>query len=213
MKREIPFTICITLLLAAFGFYAGRINFIMGVVFWILFILYMIYLIFMSKSDSYKSDISVNDTDEPEKKLGMLVLYTVIGCIGIILGSDLAVDSATSLARIFGISERFIGLTIIAFGTSLPELVTSIAAALKHKADIAIGNIVGSNIFNILFVTGTTALITPVAFERGFVLDTLIAAAAMLLLLISLLKTKSIRRPWGIIMLLCYGAYFAFISI
>jgi cation:H+ antiporter len=167
----------------------------------------------MSKSDSYKSDISINDTDEPEKKLGMLVLYTVIGCIGIILGSDLAVDSATSLARIFGISERFIGLTIIAFGTSLPELVTSIAAALKHKADIAIGNIVGSNIFNILFVTGTTALITPVAFERGFVLDTLIAAAAMLLLLISLLKTKSIRRPWGIIMLLCYGAYFAFISI
>ena len=109
-------------------------------------------------------------------------------------------------------SDRFIGLTIIAFGTSLPELVTSIAAALKKKADIAIGNIIGSNIFNILFVIGTTALITPVVYAKEFVMDAVIAAGAVVLLLIALLRTKTLQRTWGAVMLLCYAAYFVKIT-
>ncbi|WP_418889702.1 sodium:calcium antiporter, partial [Romboutsia ilealis] len=86
----------------------------------------------------------------------------MIGIAFIIIGSDLTVDSATNIAFILKVSERIVGLTIIAFGTSLPELITSVTAGLKGKDDIAIGNIVGSNIFNILFVTGTAALITPI---------------------------------------------------
>ncbi len=106
-----------------------------------------------------------------------------------------------------------IGLTIVAFGTSLPELITSVTAAIKHKADIAIGNIVGSNIFNILFVLGTTAVISPVMYSTDFIADNLAAFAAMALLFICVVKNKKLTRPGGIIMLLSYAAYFVFFII
>ncbi len=109
-------------------------------------------------------------------------------------GSNFAVEGASNLAKALGISQRFIGLTIVAFGTSLPELVTSVSAARKHNADIAIGNIVGSNIFNILFIVGTTAPITPVTFASGFVVDTLIAAAVGILLFVCVARTKELRK-------------------
>ena len=99
----------------------------------------------------------------------------VLGGVMVVMGSDFAVSGATEIARFFGMSERFIGLTIVAYGTSLPELVTSVTAARKGNAGIAIGNIVGSNIFNILFVIGTAALICSVPFERKFIIDTIIA--------------------------------------
>ena len=120
-------------------------------------------------------------------------------------------DAATAIAKAVGVSQRFIGLTIVALGTSLPELVTSVSAARKGKADIAIGNIVGSNIFNILFVVGTTALITPVVFASNFLIDTAIAAAAGLLLWICVVKDRKLSRPGGILMLLCYGGYFIYL--
>ena len=129
----------------------------------------------------------------------------------IVFGSDISVDGASAIAKAVGISERFIGLTIVALGTSLPELVTSIAAARKGKADIAIGNIVGSNIFNILFVVGTTSLITPVVFASNFIIDTAIAIAAGILLLVGVLRKKELSRATGIIMLVCYGAYFIYL--
>ena len=108
-------------------------------------------------------------------------------------------------------SERFIGLTIVALGTSLPELVTSITAARRGKADIAIGNIVGSNIFNILFVVDTTALITPVVFAPNFLVDTVVAALAGILLLLCVARKKQLTRPAGILMLAGYAAYFVYL--
>jgi len=119
-----------------------------------------------------------------------------------------AVDAATDLARIFGMSERLIGLTIVAFGTSLPELVTSVTAAIKGKADIAVGNIVGSNIFNILFVVGTSALITPVAYVSDFFVDSVMCIAAAVLLLVCVFRKEQLGRAGGLIMLLGYGGYF-----
>jgi cation:H+ antiporter len=104
-----------------------------------------------------------------------------------------------------------IGLTIVAFGTSLPELVTSVTAARKGKADIAIGNIVGSNVFNILFVVGTTALITPVTFKAGFVVDSAVALAAGLILWFGVMKEQKLKRPVGILMLTAYAAYFVYL--
>jgi len=115
------------------------------------------------------------------------------------------------LATIFGMGERLIGLTIVAFGTSLPELVTSVTAAIKGKADIAVGNIVGSNIFNILFVVGTTALITPVAYGANFVVDSIVAVATMVLLFVAVIRKKQLARPAGIVMLLGYAAYFVYL--
>ena len=126
-------------------------------------------------------------------------------------GSDFAVEGATEIARYFGMSERFIGLTIVAFGTSLPELVTSVTAARRGNADIAIGNIVGSNIFNILFVIGTTALICNVPFDQKFVTDTIVAIFSGVLLWAGTIRYKELRKNCGIVMLLCYAGYFIYL--
>ncbi|MBR1993123.1 MAG: sodium:calcium antiporter, partial [Firmicutes bacterium] len=133
------------------------------------------------------------------------------GIVLIVAGSNIAVDAATELARTFGLSERIIGLTIVALGTSLPELVTSVLAARKGNVDIAIGNIVGSNIFNILFVVGTSALIIPIPFAQAFVTDFAVAAGAAILLLICCLRKQRLSRLSGALMLICYAAYFAFV--
>jgi len=142
-----------------------------------------------------------------------LLMFALVGGVVVVLGSNIAVDSATAIAQIIGLSEKFIGLTIVALGTSLPELVTSVTAARKGNADIAIGNIVGSNIFNILFVLGTSALIIPITFEASFAIDTIIAIAAGVLLWIATIGKKKLTRPWGIIMILCYAAYFVYLLV
>lgn len=129
----------------------------------------------------------------------------------IVLGSNLAVDAASGLARIFGMSERLIGLTIVAFGTSLPELVTSVTAAIKGKADIAVGNIVGSNIFNILFVVGTSALITPVVYASSFLVDSIAAIAVGIILWLLVFRKQKLNHLGGVILLVCYAGYFVYL--
>ncbi len=149
------------------------------------------------------------------KMIGMLVF----GIALVVLGSQATVNGARVIARELGMTESLIGLTVVAFGTSLPELVTSVSAARKGEADIAIGNIVGSNIFNILFVLGTSALITTIAYDKsfltGFMLDNImaIAAAVVLFLCIILTKDKKLKRAGGITMLVIYAAYFAWLIV
>ena len=140
-----------------------------------------------------------------------LLLATVLRLLLVVWGSDVTVDAATAIARVLGISERVIGLTVVALGTSLPELVTSVTAAKRGNAGIAIGNIVGSNIFNILFVIGTAALICPVPFETKFIVDTGIAILAGLVLWIGTYKNRELRKTCGVVMLLCYAGYFAYL--
>lgn len=204
IKSEIPFMFAITLVLLALG-YNGTIALWEGLVLLVLFALYLWYLFIMAKKDK-------TEDNESTKNLSITkaLLWTVIGLVLIVWGSDVTVDAATSIAKVLGLSERFIGLTIVALGTSLPELFTSVLAARKGNADIAIGNIVGSNIFNILFVVGVSAVIVPVPFATGFRFDTIIATAAAVLLLICSLKGK-LKRWAGILMLVSYAAYFAMI--
>lgn len=206
VQVEIPYMLAITMLLLLVGSTGNAITFGEGVILWAAFLLYLGYLFWMAKKD--KEEVE----EEAEKHpLWKLLILVVVG-IGLVMwGSDLAVDGATGIAKAMGLSERFIGLTIVALGTSLPELVTSVSAARKGKADIAIGNIVGSNIFNILFVVGTTALITPVVFENKFIVDTLIAAAAGILLWLCVFKDKKLSRAGGMIMLAGYAAYFVYL--
>ena len=129
----------------------------------------------------------------------------------IVVGSDVTVDAAAALARIFGMSGRLIGLTIVAFGTSLPELVTSATAAVKGKADIAVGNIVGSNLFNILFVVGISAVITPVVYEQAFWIDTLICILTAVLLWLCVLRKQKLARSGGVVLLVFYIGYFVYL--
>lgn len=203
---EIPYMIIITLLLLGLGATGNVITFWEGIVLWIAFILYLAYLFMMAKKNK-------EEVPEEEKQLPMwrLLVSAIVGLVLIVWGSDVTVDAATEIAQYAGLSERFIGLTIVALGTSLPELFTSVSAAIKGKADIAIGNIVGSNIFNILFVVGTTALITPVVFAPNFIIDTIVAVAAGVLLLVCVIRQKKLTRTGGIIMLLGYVAYFVYL--
>ena len=203
---EIPFMTWITVLFMIFGITGAEITLIEGIVLWILFIAFLIYLFVMSKKGV------VQETDEAKDiPLWKCILLMAIGGGLVVAGSDFAVDGATEIARFFGMSERFIGLTIVAFGTSLPELVTSVTAARKGNAGIAIGNIVGSNIFNILFVIGTTSLICAVPFEPKFVTDAVIAVLSGILLWIGTCRNRELRRGSGIIMLAGYALYFIYL--
>lgn len=211
IKYEIPFLILISIVLPVLGYFGGTVNQIDGILFWILFILYLLYLFRMAKKgQAVLEEIPESGANEKTWKLALLV---VLGGGLIIFGSDVTVDAATNIAKVFGMSDRLIGLTIVAFGTSLPELITSVTAGMKGKADIAIGNIVGSNIFNILFVVGTTALITPVTFAANFFFDSGVAAMAAVLLLLFVIKDRKLKRLGGIIMLAAYGVYFVYLLI
>lgn len=205
---DIPVTIVITLLLLLLG-YDGTVSRLDAGILLLFFIAYLSYLFAMTKKG-----LIVGESEEEGAKIQSVpkaLLFTVVGLALIIVGSSLAVDAASAIATMLGLSERFIGLTIVALGTSLPELFTSVAAAIKKNPDMAIGNIVGSNIFNILFIVGLSGLVIPVPFVSAFRFDTLIATAATVLLFVLTLPTKRLGRVAGIIMLVGYGAYFAMI--
>lgn len=206
LRYEMPYMIFVTVVLIALGMSGEYVTRIEGGILWILFLVYLVYLFRLAKKGAEEDGTE----DRPTLKL---LLSMIGGGIIVVWGSDITVDSATEIAHMIGLSERFIGLTIVALGTSLPELVTSVVAAKKGNADIAIGNIVGSNIFNILFVIGTAAIIAPVIYDAVFLFDGIIAVLAGVLLWVSVLKTKSLRRPWGIIFLVCYGAYLVYLLI
>ena len=208
LHYEIPFMLAVTALLLGFGMTGGRITFTEGVIFWIFFLAYLGYLFVMARKENAGEEGTVKDFP-----VWKCLLLMVLGGILVVKGSDFAVSGASAIARYFGMSERFIGLTIVALGTSLPELVTSVTAARRGNAGIAIGNIVGSNIFNILFVIGTAALICPVPFERKFIADTVIAIGAGVVLWLGTFRNRELRKPCGIVMLLCYAGYFAYLCI
>lgn len=206
IRIELPYMLLITGLLLVLGWTGNELVLWEGIVLWVAFLLYLGYLFYMARKNREEAEEAQKQTS-----LWKLLLFAVLGLVLIVWGSDVTVNAATALAEYFGLSERFIGLTIVAMGTSLPELFTSVNAARKGNAGIAIGNIVGSNIFNILFVVGTTALITPVAFVSSFAVDTLVALGAGILLLLCVLRKKQLTRPAGILLLAGYAIYFIYL--
>lgn len=213
LKIEIPFTIFITVVLCAIGYFLGEINRLAAMVLVVLFIAFLTYLLWLTKhgEDAIEGVEALSEKDTFLR----LVLISIIGVGAIVIGSDTTVDAATVIAEFFGLSERVIGLTIVAFGTSLPELVTSVTAARRGNTDIAIGNIVGSNIFNILFVLGISGLVSPQAipFAINFVYDGLIAILAIVMLFVFSYKTQSLTRVGGATFLVSYLVYVAYLLI
>lgn len=209
VRYEIPFMTAVTVILVAMGASGDNLLHLSdGLILWALMFCYLGYLLVIAKRGGGLPEEMPEEKPMPVWKMLFMIL---LGGLMIVAGSNVAVDAATELALIFGMSERLIGLTIVAFGTSLPELVTSVTAAIKGKADIAVGNIVGSNIFNILFVVGTSALITPVAYAPEFLTDGLVSIAAAVLLWICVFKNRRLGRVGGLLMLLGYGGYFLYL--
>lgn len=198
---EIPFVAFISLLLMFMGWQYGMVSRLGALVLCVLFLAFLGYLFVISKNQKTK-DI------EPEKmSYGKMILFIVLGIAALVLGAKLTVDSAVKIAQILHVNERIIGLTVVAFGTSLPELVTCIAAAIKKHSDIVIGNIVGSNIFNILFVLGITGLIQPIPFESSFLVDSAWGIVATVLLWIFVVNNSKLTRGKGLVFLAMYVIY------
>ena len=203
-KIDAPFMIAVSVIFLALG-WDGTITRLDGFILLILFAAYIGYMIWEALHSNEEGD------EIKDMKVWQMLLATVGGLALVVLGADVAVDAATELATIFGMSERFIGLTVVALGTSLPELFTSVTAARKGNADIAIGNIVGSNIFNILFVVGLSSMIINVPFAPNFRIDMSVAVAASLFMWVASLKQKKLVRWHGIVMLAGYVAYFLYL--
>ncbi len=213
-KYEIPFVIVISIILLILGALDSNIGKLDSVIFLIIFVAFFVYLILLSKKGDSTADDDVpalTDKDTVPK----MILFIIVGLVAIVLGSDFTVTGATAIAEALNVDDRIIGLTIVAFGTSLPELVTSVTAARKHQADIAIGNVVGSNIFNILFVIGLAGICSPnpIKFESSFTIDGIVAIVSVVLLWILIYKNKKLNKAGGIIMLCSYAIYFAYLLI
>lgn len=205
LRVDIPIVIGATTVLFLLGL-SGKVFWWGGLIMLLGFGIYLTYLFIGAKKN--------NEDDETEIKdmpIWKSVIFVILGIALIIFGSEFAVETATNLAKMAGWSDAFIGLTIVALGTSLPELFTSVMAAIKKNPDIAIGNVVGSNIFNILFILGITSLIIPINFAPSFLIDTAISLGCAVLLLVLSLKGGKLKRWGGAIMLISYGGYFAYL--
>jgi cation:H+ antiporter len=177
------------------------------------FIIFLYYIFGDLKSTKIKEEeIEKKEKIHYKDTLWYLSLLIVGGLAGILVGGKLVVDQAVSIATIFGVSEALIGLTIVALGTSLPELVTAVVAALKNEDDIAIGSIVGSNIFNVFLVGGVTAVISPLNFDPALLFDAFFALFITAIFYILLRKERELSRFYGFILLFFYGVYIVSIT-
>ena len=206
VRFDAPFMLIVSLLLWGF-MYNLVLNRFDGIVFITLLISYTFLLFRYSKADKIRSAVPESGT---KMSLGIIVLLLILADIGLAVGSDLLVENAGIIAGNFGIDERIIAITIIAFGTSLPELITSIIAAFKKEMDISIGNIIGSNIFNILAVLGISSIVKPLRVNPEFLnsdIFWMLGTSVLLFLFILPFKGGRLSRGKGAILFTIYCIY------
>lgn len=210
-KYDIPIMVGLYSVLIILGFVITpyELNLIESIILLVLFVGYMVFLIFRAKKSG--GEIEEAESDKKKSPLWKNILFAIIGLAGIIFGGDIVVDNASELATALGMSEALVGLTIVAVGTSLPELVTSIVASLKKEDDIAVGNVIGSNIFNIIFILGFSSTITPLTFTNDALFDLIVMLISGVLILLVSLFWKKMTRWQGIVFFLLYAAYLAYI--
>jgi len=212
---EIPFSLSAAILL---GFLANAALFsskpevsISRVDGGILLLFFMLFMLYIFSISSAESD---DDSAAPrERSIGRSIAFIILGIVGLFFGGQLAVDGAVGLARSWGVDDALIGLTIIAIGTSLPELVASAMAAYRRESDIAVGNVVGSNIFNILWILGVTSSITELPFEAISNIDIIMVIASTMFILLAIVASRkaTITRGWGILFVCVYIVYMVYI--
>lgn len=213
IKKDTPFLILVSLLLLLFGINMN-VSRIEGIIFLILFAYFLYYTVMSAKTASSESVAETATTSELEvgKEMPMVktILLSIVGIIGIVLGGDMVVNSATNIATSFGMSANLVGLTIVAIGTSLPEFVTSVIAVKKGETEIAIGNVIGSNIFNILLVLGLAATISPINISMFALIDVVFMFAITILLYLFIKKSNSLVKYQGIIFIVVYLIYMTY---
>lgn len=209
LKRDFPFSIVMAGLLMALGGIDGVVGRFDGILFLVLFVVFLLIMIYSAKKSR---DNSAPEADKYKiMPVWKCILYMVGGIAAIAAGGEMVVEGASDIARAFGMSENLIGMTIVALGTSLPELVTSVVAARKNELDMALGNVIGSNIFNILFVLGIASAISPVSYTNENLIDSAVLIVMSMIVLIFCLPKKRLIRWNGAAMLALYAGYTAYI--
>ncbi len=207
-KYEIPIMVDATILVFILANVGKSISRFDGLIISIVFIMFILYTIFFAKK-SMNNDIKQEAKKDKKQNAFIAILKIVLGIVLLKIGGDVSVDNAIIVARELGVTEKVIGLTIIAIGTSLPELITSVVAAHKGDIDIAIGNIVGSNIFNVLLILGVSSVISPITYSLSYNFEFIyvIIASILLYMFAATGKKYTMTRLNGLIYLLMYGAY------
>lgn len=224
LKKEFPLSIICAALMLVLGYIGMTLGHIDGIIFLVLFVGYLLWMIQSAKkaraavlSDPGQSG-QIEQAEFVEENIAILptwksLVFIIGGMIAIKFGGDFVVDGASSIASSMGLSQTLIGLTIVAMGTSLPELVTSLVAAKKGEVDMALGNVIGSDIFNILFVLGIATAISPISFLMENVIDIILLIIMSVIVLAFAWTRQQINRKEGILMLLMYAAYMVYICV
>lgn len=225
LKKEFPFSIACAVLLLALGFFGMTLGHLDGVLLLAIFIVYLVMMVLnalKARKETAGAKAADNSAKEGDNGAGegdkikilptwLCILYIVGGAAAIKFGGDFVVDGASVIAAGFGLSQNLIGLTIVACGTSLPELVTSAVAAKKNEVDMAMGNVIGSNIFNLLLVLGIASAISPIAFITENIIDIIVLIVMCFVVWAFAWSKNKIERREGVIMLLAYAAYLVYI--
>ncbi len=202
---DLPFLVGITILWAVFIFIGWDITNIEGIILLIILLAYIIYLVLNARKSKEGTHV-----EKPKFSLPKSIFFIIVGLVGIILGGDLVVDSASAIAIAFGMSETLVGLTIVAIGTSLPELVTSITALKKGENQLVIGNVIGSNIFNILFVLGASSAISAIPLDSSMLIDVLFMIFVTILCFIFGKTQDKYDKKEGVVLIALFIVYMAF---
>ena len=218
IKKELPFLFVITTLLSILlldsVFFKASVNNFTTLDGIIVFLIFLVFIYYLNESTIKARKNETKEIEKPKYKIGRSIIYILIGIIMVVLGSDFAVNAATEIAKKIGVSDKMIGLTVIALGTSLPELVTSITATRKGEYDIAIGNVVGSNIFNIGLILGFPVMLYGGVDSINFnYIDVIVMLLSTILFFIFAKNDKKITRWEGIIFLLIFIVYYSYVII
>lgn len=206
---EIPMCLIFTIIFIILCNTSNTISRPESIILLALFILFIGYTIYMGKRESQKEILEIKTEETKNNNTIKNILLVILGIIGLKIGGDLAVNNAVKVAQYFNISEKIISLTILAVGTSLPELMTSVTAAIKGNSDIAIGNIIGSNIFNMLLIIGVSSFIKPISFNISYNMDlSILVISTMILALFPIIPPKNkMSRMNGLVYVVLYAVY------
>lgn len=205
LNLDLPFLVILTGILTAFILLGWNISRLEGIILIILIIAYVSYLVYNARKSKESQAV-----EKPKMSLLKSIIYIVCGVAGIIIGADLVVDSASYIAMAFGMSETLVGLTIVAIGTSLPELVTSLTALKKDENQLIIGNVIGSNIFNISMVLGASSAISPIAINPNMIVDIVLMLGVTILFFIFGKTQDKYDKKEGFVLVALFVAYMAF---
>ena len=211
LKKDFPIAIGCGVLLLVMGIIGMEVCRIDGIILCVLFVTYISILV----RAALKARATTSEEEKPKKMIPvwLCLIYIVGGIVAIKFGGDFVVDGAVTIASKIGLSENLIGLTIVAVGTSLPELVTSIVASRKNEVEMAVGNVLGSNVFNILLILGVAGTISPMTFIMENVIDIAVLTVVSIIIYIFAWTKERIDRKEGIVMLLMYASYMVYICL